>query len=1169
MFHFGSCPVKCNKCGKRGHIARDCHGKGVATGANTEPIRVCFKCGDLNHLANSELCPEKKKQDGRNASGHVYAVKDVDQAQGPNVVTGTFLLNNRYFSMLFDSGSDKSFINASLTHLIDNEPERISASYEVELADGRIASTNTVLKGCTLNLVNHLFTIDLMPIELGAFDIIIGMDWLADNHVVIICGKKEVHIPIKNRTLVVKGDRNSSRLKVISYVQIIRDFPDVFLMTSPGLPHLDKLNLKLILVSGAAPVRPVHLIVGPLEMKDIVMSNERIVGKKDLFARARPLGATSVQFLGHVINREGVHVDPAKIEAIKNWPVPKSPTEVRQFMGLAGYYRRFIEGFSLIAKPLTKLTQKNKRFEWGADEDEAFQKLKQDLCTAPILALPEALDDFVVYCDAKKSHKGFWVRYNAMRIKCCLCLTRQLKNQEEKLTLLMILNWVLWFLPLDSGDITSMESSERNPLRVRSLVMSTYTDLSERILKAQLEAVKQENVKAENLGRLLKPIFEIHSNRIHYFENHVWFPLFGGLRDLIMHESHKSKYSIHPGSDKMYQDMKKLYWWPNMKADIATYVSKCLTCAKVKAEHQRPSGLLQQPEILEWKWEHITMDFVMGLPRTSSGYDSIWVIVDRLTKSAHFLPMKKTDSMEKLTQLYLKEVVCRHGVPLSIISDRDSRFTSKFWQAPFEATLMGEKVADRQFVGAKLGIGPVAYRLELPEKLRGIHNTFHVSNLKKCLADENLVIPLEEIQLDDNCTYEERLFHDEVSASIRAKRARAWRYLSTGTGSFKEGRMLIPIIMANPPPNDDTNALVPNFNNEFMPNPGHAHFANNNNNNGWIEWDVPLGEMDEPMVDSESDEEETDDEDDVGDLRLSQLSLRTMVEVSDIEATNNIAIGETHPRVTALEEQVQTLRTALHESRSKNQQWQTTVAEMHSHEGTLIQYMLWMEEHLTVLEKRLPGPPSGAQIMAPKQMSQAAIAKLVSDKVAKALAADRATRNATGAGGPGNVEGAIELCRWFKKMESTFRISECAERSKVKFAAVTLQGRALTWWNTQVATLGLAKANGKSWDDTKKMMLEEFCPKEEISRMEDELRNLRLRDHDIAAYTNRYNELVLLCPEVVPSIKKKVSQYIKGLPSYIQGETYSSKPTTLNEAIRMAHGLIEQKVQGWKEKNAE
>ncbi|GKD55299.1 reverse transcriptase domain-containing protein [Tanacetum coccineum] len=147
-----------------------------------------------------------------------------------------------------------------------------------------------------------------------------------------------------------------------------------------------------------------------------------------------------------------------------------------------------------------------------------------------------------------------------------------------------------------------------------------------------------------------------------------------------------------------------------MKADIATYVSKCLTCAKVKAEHQRLSGLLQQPKIPEWKLEHITMDFVTGLPRTSSGYDSIWVIVDRFTKLAHFLLMKKTNSMEKLTRLYLKEVVCRHGVPLSNISDRDSRFASGFWS---------------------------------------IHNTFYVSNLKKCLTDENLVIPFEEMQLDD------------------------------------------------------------------------------------------------------------------------------------------------------------------------------------------------------------------------------------------------------------------------------------------------------------------------------------------------------------------------------------------------------------------------------------
>ncbi|GKC89860.1 putative reverse transcriptase domain-containing protein [Tanacetum coccineum] len=148
-----------------------------------------------------------------------------------------------------------------------------------------------------------------------------------------------------------------------------------------------------------------------------------------------------------------------------------------------------------------------------------------------------------------------------------------------------------------------------------------------------------------------------------------------------MHESHKSKYSVHPGSDKMYQDMKQLYWWPNMKADIATYVSKCLTCLKVKAEHQKPSGLLVQPEIPQWKWDNITMDFVTKLPRTQSGNDTIWVIVDRLTKSAHFLPMRETDPMDKLARLYLKEVVTRHGIPVSIICDRDPRFASNFWRS--------------------------------------------------------------------------------------------------------------------------------------------------------------------------------------------------------------------------------------------------------------------------------------------------------------------------------------------------------------------------------------------------------------------------------------------------------------------------------------------------------
>ncbi|GJS11567.1 putative reverse transcriptase domain-containing protein, partial [Tanacetum coccineum] len=214
--------------------------------------------------------------------------------------------------------------------------------------------------------------------------------------------------------------------------------------------------------------------------------------------------------------------------------------------------------------------------------------------------------------------------------------------------------------------------------------MTIGLDLPSRILEAQREAVKIENIEAEDISGMLKKL-KAHADGTLCLDNRSWLPCYGDTRSLIMHKSHKSKYSIHPGSDKMYHDLKMLYWWSNMKANIATYVSKCLTCAKVKAKHQRPSGLLVQPDIPEWKWEKITMDFITKLPNTAAGFDSIWVIVDRLTKSAHFLPMRETDLTEKLTRLYMKEIVARHGIPMSIISDRDSHFTSRVWKSLHKA----------------------------------------------------------------------------------------------------------------------------------------------------------------------------------------------------------------------------------------------------------------------------------------------------------------------------------------------------------------------------------------------------------------------------------------------------------------------------------------------------
>ncbi|GJZ38787.1 putative reverse transcriptase domain-containing protein [Tanacetum coccineum] len=342
------------------------------------------------------------------------------------------------------------------------------------------------------------------------------------------------------------------------------------------------------------------------------------------------------------------------------------------------------------------------------------------------------------------------------------------------------------------------------------------------------------------LQKGLDEMIEQRSDETLYYLDRIWVPLKGEVRTLIMDEAHKSKYCVHPRDNKMYYDLRDRYWWPGMKKDIAEYVSKCLTCLKVKAEHQRPSGLLQQPEIPVWKWEGITMDFVTKLPRTSSGHDTIWVIVDRLTKSAHFLPMREDYKMERLASWYFDEVSCLDMVCDSIIWDQCIVFHIKFWQsmqrnrnyfrqrswdvhlplvefsynnsyhssvrcAPFEALygrkcrspIMWAKVEEKSYadkrrkplelsVGdyvllkvsswkgvvrfgkkGKLAprfvrpfeiikkVGPVAYQLDLPEELNGVHDTFYVSNLKKCLADPTLKVPLDEIRVDAKLNFME------------------------------------------------------------------------------------------------------------------------------------------------------------------------------------------------------------------------------------------------------------------------------------------------------------------------------------------------------------------------------------------------------------------------------
>ncbi|GJV50783.1 putative reverse transcriptase domain-containing protein [Tanacetum coccineum] len=1026
---FASLNPKCSRCNthhpangpynvcfnyqKPGHISRNCWApirqvtlvNAVRIGNNP---RVCHECGSPDYFRNT--CPKLNRAPGQagnqlaleaNRNNHSNGnqlrgrafnvnVNAMEAVHDANIVTGTFSLNDHFVTEHFDSGADFSFISTKFAPLLNVKPSIVNPGYVIEVADGKKVEVDRIIRDCKLELESSLFSINLIPLGHGSFDVIVGMDWLSQHKAVIVCHEKVVEIPVEDgRTLRVHGERTIGIAKALKSAK----------EDEPKLGDISVVEFRIDLVPGATPIAKSPYRLAPSEMQELSGQLQELQDKGFIRPSHSPWGAPvlfvkkkdgslrmcidyrelnkltvknryplpriddlfdqlqgsryfskidlrkeklyakfskcefwlqEVHFLRHVVNQDGIHMDPSKIEAVKNWKTPKTPSEIRSFLGLAGYYRRFITNFSKIAKPLTLLTQKNQKYEWGMEQEEAFQTLKNNLCDAPILTLPDGVEDFVVYCDASNQGLGCVLM---KRGKVIAYASRQLKIHEKNYTahdlelgavVFALKTWRHYLYGTKSVIYTDHKSLQHifdqkelkmlqrrwielfssyeceihyhpgkanvvadalsrkerlKPRRIRAMAMTIQTGMREKIQAVQSEALKQENVLAESLHGLDQQMEKKEDESL-YFVDRIWVPLVGEVRTVIMDEAHKSKYSVHPGADKMYHDLRDMYWWPGMKRDIATYVSKCLTCSKVKAEHQRPSGLLQQPEILEWKEDYST---------------------------------------ERLARIYIDEIVAQHGVPVSIISDRDGRFTSRCWQtvqqalgtrldmstayhpqtdgqsertiqtledmlracvidfggnwdthlplaefsynnsyhssircAPFEA-LYGRKcrspvlwaeIGESSLIGPELvqettdkvvlikeklkaardrqksyadnrrkplefevgdrvmlkvspwkgvirfgkkgklapryvgpfeileRIGPVAYRLRLPEELSGVHDTFHVSNLKKCLADASLHVPLDEIRVDKTLRFIEEPVEIMGREVKRLKRSR-------------------------------------------------------------------------------------------------------------------------------------------------------------------------------------------------------------------------------------------------------------------------------------------------------------------------------------------------------------------------------------------------------------
>ncbi|XP_071933786.1 uncharacterized protein [Coffea arabica] len=676
--------VTCGYCRRAGHTEDGCWRKEWK----------CLRCGSSEHQIAG--CPKiqeggtpsaRQVTSGGNrpkVSARVYAMDDQPVPDSSEVVEGTLPIFHRLARVLIDPGATHSFVNPIFMSGIDVQPVKLSFDLEVRTPMGnKSIITSLAYKNCEFWVGERKMLVDLVSLDIKWYDVIIGMDFLARYHAKLDCRAKVGRLAssaiisgVRARKMLYRGAQGflaflinapSDQVK-LEEVPAVREFPDVFPEELKTLPPEREVEFKIDLVPGMAPISKTPYRMAPAELKELKIQLQDLlergfvresdspwgaprVFKKylDLFAvvfiddilvysktreehvkhlevvlrilREHKLYAKfskcefwrdEISFLGHKVSKDGIAVDPAKVEAVTMWKQPETPTVVRSFLGLAGYYRRFIKDFSKIAGPRTELTKKNSKFIWTPKCESSFQELKKRLTSAPVLALPDGVEGYVVYSDASREGKANVVA-DAL-------------SRKAHVAGLMVKEW----------DMLE-EVSSWNPRLERLKILFGNLSLKSPLLERIKEAQKMDLIIQNKLKKLQKREtldFKLGSEGELRFQDRIVVPV--------------------------YEELRK--------------------------ENSRRITSIEPLEIPEWKWDHITMDFVMGLPRSQKGFDAVWVIVDRLTKSVHFLPVSMSFPLEKMAKLHTEEIVRLHGVPISIVSDRDPRFVSRFWQK-FQETL--------------------------------------------------------------------------------------------------------------------------------------------------------------------------------------------------------------------------------------------------------------------------------------------------------------------------------------------------------------------------------------------------------------------------------------------------------------------------------------------------